>query len=316
MIEDNQLASLLSALSPALRPGEYVYASWPDGMPLEGGVDAVIREAEGTTAVLPREWADQLGLQYSFVAAWITLEAHSALDAVGLTAAVSGALTDAHISCNVLAGLHHDHLLVPAADAPRAMETLRELSAGPRDGHSLLPELILRDETPADRPAILALIREAFAVSPVAGLPVEGTPVEVELLRRLFDAGEYLPGLSIVAESGGDIVGYVISTRARVGEVPLLGLGPLAVVPRLQQHGIGSALIAETIKRANAAGELGIALLGDPGYYERFGFVAADSFGIAAPDEAWGRNFQFLPLALWPGGVHGTFSYAVPFEGL
>ena len=69
----------------------------------------------------------------------------------------------------------------------------------------------------------------------------------------------------------------------------------------------------ETIRRANAAGESGIALLGSPDYYSRFGFVPATSLGVLPPDEAWGDYFQLLPLARWPGGIHGTFRYAEPF---
>ena len=64
---------------------------------------------------------------------------------------------------------------------------------------------------------------------------------------------------------------------------------------------------------ANAAGERGIALLGDPEYYSRFGFVTSTSLGVQAPDPAWGGHFQLLPLAVWPGGVSGTFRYAKPF---
>jgi uncharacterized protein len=78
--------------------------------------------------VVARERADELGLSYDFAAAWITLRVHSALDAVGLTAAVSRALAHAGLSCNVLAGLHHDHLLVPAGRADEALAVLRELS--------------------------------------------------------------------------------------------------------------------------------------------------------------------------------------------
>ncbi|HEX7201371.1 MAG TPA: N-acetyltransferase, partial [Arthrobacter sp.] len=129
----------------------------------------------------------------------------------------------------------------------------------------------------------------------------------------LFDAKEYLPGFSVVAVLDGEIVGHVISTRGWVGEHELLGLGPIAVTPRLQRQGIGSALMKETIARANAAGESGIALLGSPDYYSRFGFVPAASFGVQSPEAAWGDHFQLLPLALWPGGVHGTFRYAEPF---
>ena len=238
---------------------------------------------------------------------------HSELEAVGLTAAVGKALTDARISCNVLAGFHHDHLLVPVADAPRALEVLTELSAASR--HQPRPELVLRNETAADRDKILALTAEAFAVSPVTGLPVKGEPFEVEVLRQLFDCAEYLPEFSVVAELAGEIVGHVISTRGWVGDYGLLGLGPIGVTPRLQRHGIGSALMKDTIDRANAAGEGGIALLGSTEYYPRFGFVPAASLGVQPPEESWGDHFQLLPLALWPGGVHGTFRYAGPLAG-
>ena len=191
MTGEMNLQTLLATLHPVLREGEYVYVLWPHGRPLAAGIEAAVREAEGLTVVLPREEADRLGLAYDFVAAWITLEVHSELEAVGLTAAVGKALTDARISCNVLAGFHHDHLLVPVADAPRALEVLAELSAASR--HQPRPELVLRNETAADRDKILALTAEAFAISPVTGLPVEGEPDEVEVLRQLFECEEYLP---------------------------------------------------------------------------------------------------------------------------
>ena len=308
------LQALLAALHPELREGEYVYVLWPHGRPLAPGIEAAVREAEGLTVVLPRAEADSLGLHYDFVAAWITLQVHSELEAIGLTAAVGRALTDAHISCNVLAGFHHDHLLVPVADAARAIEALAELSAESR--HQPRPELVLRDETEADRAAILKLTAEAFAVSPATGLPAVGEPVEVEVLRQLFECEEYLPQFSIVAELDGELVAHVISTRGWVEEHELLGLGPIGVTPRLQRHGIGSALMNETIARANAAGESGIALLGSTEYYPRFGFVPATSLGVLPPEEVWADNFQLLPLAVWPGGVHGRFRYAEPFNGL
>ena len=316
---EKDLHTLLATMKPVIREGEYVYALWPHGKPLAGHIAAAVREAEGLTVVLTREDADAQGLRYDFVAAWITLQVHSSLEALGLTAAVSAALTEAKISCNVLAGFHHDHLLVPVADAERALEVLHELSAASRTANGgsrqPVPTLLLRTEQPADRQAILALTAAAFSVSPVTGLPVEGEPEEVELLRRLFECPEYLPDFSIVAELDGEIVGHVISTRGRAGELELLGLGPIGVAPRLQRHGIGSALMKETIDRANAAGERGIALLGSPEYYARFGFVPSTSLGVQPPDPAWGDHFQLLPLALWPGGVNGAFRYAEPFNG-
>ena len=119
------LDRLLSTLRPVVREGEYVFVSLtrlPD-VPCE----ATIREDEGMTCVVRRSVADDQGWSYDFVAGWITLEVHSALAAVGLTAAVSRALTREGISCNVIAGYFHDHLLVPfdrVDDAARALEQL------------------------------------------------------------------------------------------------------------------------------------------------------------------------------------------------
>jgi len=174
MTGEKDIRTLLASIHPVLREGEYVYALWPYGRPLVAGIEAAVREAEGLTVVLPRAEADKLELPYDFVAAWITLEVHSSLEAIGLTAAVSAALTDASISCNVLAGFHHDHLLVPVADAARALEILHELAAESADQPA--PELIVRSERPEDRPAILELTAAAFSVSPQPGFPSTENP--------------------------------------------------------------------------------------------------------------------------------------------
>lgn len=306
MAGESDLTTLLTSMRPVVRDGDYVYALWPHGKPLEGHVEAAVREAEGLTVVLLREEAERLGLSYDFVAAWITLQIHSALEAVGLTAAVSSALTAAGISCNVMAGFHHDHLLVPSADRGHAMDVLERLSQG----------LVLRTEKPADREEVLDLTASAFSINPVTGLPVEGIPAEVKLLRELFDCDQYLPEFSVVAEIGGEIVGHIISTRAWIGNLDVLGLGPISVQPHLQRRGIGSALLRETARRAEDAGEPGIALLGSTEYYPRFGFLPASKLGVTAPDPAWGDHFQLLPLKTWPDGVSGTFRYAAPFQTL
>ena len=74
-------------MEPVLRPGTFVFAVVGDeSIPEDLAPEATVREEEGLTVVLPRERADELGLAYDFVAAWITLRVHSALDAVGLTA--------------------------------------------------------------------------------------------------------------------------------------------------------------------------------------------------------------------------------------
>ncbi|MGH3897551.1 MAG: ACT domain-containing protein [Pseudonocardiaceae bacterium] len=113
MNAETDLMALLRGLSPRLREGTYVYTSVPDAIPPGAAPAVFVREDEGLTLVLPQQQADDLGLPYDFVAAWITLQVHSALTAVGLTAAVSRVLTDAGISANVVAGFTHDHLFVP-----------------------------------------------------------------------------------------------------------------------------------------------------------------------------------------------------------
>lgn len=127
---------MLATLQVQARPDEYVFVAAPVPDPrLAALAQAVVHEAEGPSYVLRREDADALGLRYGFVAAWLTLGVHSALEAVGLTAAVARALAERAIPCNVLAGFHHDHLLVAAArrdEALAALAALRTTPAQPR----------------------------------------------------------------------------------------------------------------------------------------------------------------------------------------
>lgn len=122
-----RLSELLRCMSPQLRPGSFVFVTVEE-QPADLKVLASVVEAEGLSLVVSEEQADRLGLRYDFRAGWITLQVHSALDAVGLTAAVSGALAEQGISCNVIAGRHHDHLLVPLDRTAEALAVLRELS--------------------------------------------------------------------------------------------------------------------------------------------------------------------------------------------
>jgi uncharacterized protein len=131
MQDERDLNRLLACLDPVQRAGTFVFACIDDEARLEAVTpDATIREDDGLTVVLRREQADRLGIAYDYVAAWITLRVHSALDAVGLTAAISTALARAGLSCNVIAGYHHDHLLVPAHRAGEAIAVLSDLSRG------------------------------------------------------------------------------------------------------------------------------------------------------------------------------------------
>jgi uncharacterized protein len=87
----------------------------------------LFKEEEGITAIINKELADKLQLKYDFVAAWITLTVHSALTAVGFTAAFSTALANAGISCNVVAAYYHDHIFVKKKDVEKALDILKKL---------------------------------------------------------------------------------------------------------------------------------------------------------------------------------------------
>ena len=128
MAGETDLARMLATLDVVRRPGRFTFVTgeWPT---LAAVAAATVVEDEGPTYVVTVDQAESAGAPVEFDAAWLTLTVHSALEAVGLTAAFSRALADAGIACNVLAGHHHDHLLVPSDRAEQAIATLRALSS-------------------------------------------------------------------------------------------------------------------------------------------------------------------------------------------
>lgn len=129
MTGETNLSTLLKTLQPKLNSGEYVFCNIKKSNSIDPAkVLMIFQEEEATTVILQKETADELQLQYSFIASWITLTVHSSLEAVGLTAAFSKALTDAGISCNVVAAYYHDHIFVDRNDAEKAMTVLNNLS--------------------------------------------------------------------------------------------------------------------------------------------------------------------------------------------
>ena len=121
-------------MQPLLHEGVYCFVVVPPGFDVRSvSPIATFLEREGVSLIVEEHVAVEHRLTTVFRAAWITLTVHSDLNAVGLTAAVSTALADAGISCNVVAAVHHDHLFVPidrAADAIRALNTLLEDTDG------------------------------------------------------------------------------------------------------------------------------------------------------------------------------------------
>lgn len=123
------LTILLQNLKPTLNPGEYVFCTISSvGKINMEEIIMIFKESESFTVVLLREAADKIGLGYDVVYSWITLTVHSSLEAIGLTAAFSNALSDQNISCNVVAGFYHDHIFVNIKDTAASIHALEKLS--------------------------------------------------------------------------------------------------------------------------------------------------------------------------------------------
>jgi putative acetyltransferase len=167
--------------------------------------------------------------------------------------------------------------------------------------------MIIRRETASDVEAIAAVTEAAFAQRPGG---------EVWLVGALREDVGWIPELSLVAEVDGEVVGHVLCTRGHVDGTPVLGLGPLSVRPDVQGRGVGKALVHAVLGAAEALGEPLVALLGDPAYYSRFGFRAAEDVGITPPQPEWAQYFQVRALHTYTPELRGTFRYAEPFDRL
>ena len=130
MSGETNLRILLSNMSPVLNEGDYVFCIVSNTENIDSkDIINTFKEKEGMSIVITKEGADKVGLNYSLVMSWITLQIHSSLEAVGLTASFSKVLADNHISCNVIAGYYHDHIFVKKEDSGKAIEVLKSLSS-------------------------------------------------------------------------------------------------------------------------------------------------------------------------------------------
>jgi putative acetyltransferase len=167
--------------------------------------------------------------------------------------------------------------------------------------------VLIRREGPGDAAAIREITVAAF-----------GRTAEATLVDELRESGAWLPALSLVAgslvagESG--VTGHVLCTRGHVGDAPVLALGPLSVRPDRQRSGVGSALMHAVLGAGDALGEPLVTLLGDPGYYGRFGFRLSEEYQISPPVAGWRAHFQVRALTGYRPAVRGTFRYAEPFD--
>jgi len=164
----------------------------------------------------------------------------------------------------------------------------------------------VRPAEPGDAAGIRSVHLAAFPTALEAGL--------VEALEREGDAV-----VSLVADGAGGIAGHVMLSRMRVegdGRTwRALGLGPVAVMPGHQGMGLGAALIDGALAIARATGEALVFVLGEPAYYQRFGFSAEAAAPFASPYA--GPYFMALALKAEPGlPAAGSAAYAPAFSDL
>lgn len=170
-------------------------------------------------------------------------------------------------------------------------------------------QIIIRQETPADREAVHDVVRAAFGQADEAIL--------VDRLRQ--NDAAFIPALSLVATVGSEIVGHILFTTIRIIEgngtaSPSLALAPVSVAPTYQRRGIGGMLIARGLETATQSGYTSVIVLGHADYYPRFGFAPARQWNIKAPFDV--PDTAFMALELVAGGltgVNGTVAYPVEF---
>lgn len=164
----------------------------------------------------------------------------------------------------------------------------------PRGKVARVTTLRLRPEDPADEAPVARVLAAAFA------RPEVTTPPEVGLVEDLRRSDAWIPELAMVAEYGGEVVGYALLTRVQVrtdgGTWPALALGPVAVAPHRQRIGHGAAVVQAALDAATELGERLVVVLGDPAYYRRFGFGPADRLGLTSPWSGLGEPWQALVL--------------------
>lgn len=162
----------------------------------------------------------------------------------------------------------------------------------------------IRPEADADHAAIRAVVEAAF-----------GRRFEADLVSAIRRSDCYVPGLSLVAEVDGAVVGHVLVSYVDVvpGPVRLLQVAPLAVAPEHQRQGVGSALMDGAIRLVEARGEPLVLVEGDPRYYGRFGFRRSDECGIEGPPDVEPQYLLVRRLGAYDPSIRGRLVYPEAF---
>ena len=164
---------------------------------------------------------------------------------------------------------------------------------------------IIRPETSADYDTVVCITREAFWNVYQPGCD------EHYIVQRFRTRPEYIPGLSLVLETAGQVCAHILYTRAQIVTddgrmVPVLTFGPISVLPRYQKQGYGGALIRYSLQKAKEEYGCGaVFITGSPQYYHRFGFVPGQSLGVYYEDIRTEPTDFFMGIELIPGFLRG-----------
>jgi putative acetyltransferase len=167
--------------------------------------------------------------------------------------------------------------------------------------------MIIRREDPKDYAAVHVVNAAAFETEAEANL--------VDLLRQ-----EAQPIISLVAEEDGAIVGHILFSPVVLSGFPdlkIMGLGPMAVIPKYQRNGIGSALIKAGLRMCKGLGFGAAIVLGHPGYYPRFGFRPSVLYDITCEYDV--PEDVFMVSELQPGyldSASGVIKYHPAFTNV
>lgn len=166
--------------------------------------------------------------------------------------------------------------------------------------------MLIRAETPADHDEIGAVADAAF-----------GRATEARMVEAIRASDGFVPELSLVAEQDGRILGHVMLSYVQLEgtDTRLIELGPLSVAPEHQRRGVGSALVQESLRLAEARGEPLVLVLGHPTYYPRFGFRPASELGIQPPDPSIPNEaFMAIPLAEYDPDLQGQVVFPAAYS--
>lgn len=154
-----------------------------------------------------------------------------------------------------------------------------------------MDQIQLRTEHGGDQPAIAHVNQAAF-----------GQDDESRIVQAIREAGH--ANISLVASIGSQIVGHILFTRIAVEcALPprVMGLGPMAVLPKWQRHGVGSSLVREGLARCAQSGCDAVVVVGHPRFYPRFGFRPASTYGLRCEYPV--ADDVFMAVELVPGAL-------------